>query len=57
MMKEYVKPAVKAKNMMAEPLMAAFSMNDEIGDGTQLGKENTNFEEPEMPAKKSVWDD
>lgn len=56
-MKKYIEPAIKAKNMMAEPLMAAFSMNDEIGDGHQLSKENTNFEEEQLPATKSVWEE
>lgn len=57
-MKHYQKPNVKTTDMESEQLLAALSMNDEIGGG-QLGKQAA-FEADEEPAESttenSVWE-
>ncbi|MBQ8452815.1 MAG: hypothetical protein IJ539_03440 [Prevotella sp.] len=39
-MKKYIQPAIKLRSLEAETLMAAVSLNNEVGDGKQLSKGN-----------------
>ena len=40
-MKKYIQPNIKLRDMEAESLLAALSMNNEVGDGKQLSKGNS----------------
>ena len=44
MKKTYLKPRMKTLDVMTENILNMTSVNDEIGDGNQLGRE-TDFDE------------
>ena len=46
-MKKYIQPNIKLRNMEAETLLAAVSLNNEVGDTHQLSKGTDFWEEDE----------
>ena len=46
-MKKYIQPNIKLRSLEAETLLAAISLNDEVGKGEQLSKGNIWEDEEE----------
>lgn len=46
-MKKYIQPNIKLRSLEAETLLAAISLNDEVGNGEQLSKGNIWEDEEE----------
>lgn len=56
MKKTYLKPCVKTLDVMSEAVLNLTSVNDQIGDGNQLGKE-TEFEQDGWAKRSNVWEE
>jgi len=46
-MKKYIQPNIKLRSLEAETLLAAISLNNEVGNGEQLSKGNIWEDEEE----------
>ncbi len=57
MKKTYLKPRIKTLDVLSENVLNMTSVNDQIGDGNQLGKETDYSDQNDWGIKRTnVWE-
>lgn len=57
MKKTYLKPRIKTLDVLSENVLNMTSVNDQTGDGNQLGKETDYSDQNDLGIKRTnVWE-